>query len=627
MGERVVRPYGWLLVVLAIWAAFLIATVELRRESLWNDEAWTAWAVHSPYVADTLGRVRADVHPPLYFLLIDGWTLAAGDSVYSLRLFSALCGMIGLAATYAVGVRLFDRWTGFIGLVVLGTASFFVYYTREARMYSLLLALSAVSTLLYLRWREVRATGPVALTRKIPKYNSLLWGLFYGLSLAALAYTHYAGVLIAITHILHWVVSPHPKARLRTIIINLLPYVLAVILFGAWLPTFLTQMRANPNGPLAIPIPTDWGTVAGLVLILTGGNWWLYLLPFVLGRAIPALRQYWRPVLLLVIWLLLTPTALLILNALVAPVYQVRYAIAMLPAGALLVAYAVRQMKIPKLATHYVLPLLAVGVLAYSQLTIDKNIWSEKPQWETVIRGMMETRQPLEPIITDFAPYSPSAYYDRQLDIRRGVSLDLSWRLHSPQEVGERVNMFQNAPPVWVALPVNTAKTWQIVAQLDETRTAGYQSSLVNMIFYRFDPGDESDLQFRFGDAVQVESAPLADETFVMQPDEPLCVDLGLTALKDLDNSLSAGLHLVDITGTQTIAQWDEGLGVVTEGSPIERRPCLTIQAGTPAGHYHLELVIYEWATLERLRLIEDGSGQAVAWGDVLMLAAVDVPE
>lgn len=614
MGERVVRPYEWLLVVLAIWAVFLITTVDLRRESLWNDEAWTAWAVHSPYVADTLGRVRADVHPPLYFLLIDGWTLAAGDSVYSLRLFSALWGMIGLAATYAVGVRLFDRWTGLIGLVVLGTASFFVYYTREARMYSLLLALSAVSTLLYLRWRG----------RK-----TILRGLIYGVSLAALAYTHYAGVLMAITHILHWVVSPQPKARLRTIIINSLPYVLAAVLFSAWLPTFLTQMRANPNGPLAIPIPTDWATVAGLVLILTGGNWWLYLLPFVLGRAIPALRQYWRPVLLLVIWLLLTPTALLILNALAAPVYQVRYAIAMLPAGALLVAYAVRQMQIPRLPEQwrYALPLLAVAVLTYSQLTIDKNIWPEKPQWETVIRSMMDERQPLEPIITDFAPYSPSAYYDRQFDIRQGISLDLSWRLHSPQEVSERVNTFQNAPPVWVALPVNTAKTWQIVAQLDETRTAGYQASLVNMIFYRFDPSDESDLQFRFGDAVQIESAPLANEIFVMQPDEPLCVDLELTALKDLDNSLSAGLHLVDITGTQTIAQWDEGLGVVTKGSSIERNPCLTIQAGTPAGHYHLEFVVYEWATLERLRLIEDGSGQAVAWGDVLMLAAVDVPE
>lgn len=613
MGESAIRPYLWFMAALVIWGAFLIATVDLQRESLWNDEAWTAWAVHSPYLVDTVGRVRADVHPPLYFLLIDGWTLVAGDSVYVLRLFSALCAMLGLAATYAVGVRLFDRWTGLIGLVVLGTASFFVYYTREARMYSLLLALSAVSTLFYLRWQG----------RK-----TLIHGLVYSVSLAALAYTHYAGVLVILTHILHLAVTIRLKS-LRNSLFSLLPFALGILLFAPWLPTFLTQMRANPNGPLAIPVPTDWATVAGLLLILTGGNWWLYLLPFVLGRAIPAVREYWRSLLLLLLWLLLTPIALLILNALVAPVYQVRYAIAMLPAGALLVAYAVRQMGIPGLAGQwrYVLPILTVGLLAYTQLTVDKNLWPEKPRWETVIRGMMDARQSLEPIITDFAPYSPSAYYDRQFDIRHGASLDLSWRLHSPQEVRERVAIFNDAPSIWVALPVNTPKTWQIVTRLDGQRGIGYRDSLVNMIFYRFDPNADGDLQFRFGDAVRFESAPLADEIFVLRADEPLCVDLTLRALKDLDNSLSAGLHLVDITGTQTVAQWDEGLGIVTEGSLIERTPCLTLTEGTPAGHYHLELVVYQWATLERLPLIEDGGDKEVAWEDVLMLAAVDVPE
>ena len=86
--------------------AFLIATVDLRRESLWNDEAWTAWAIRSPYVRDMLQRVEADVHPPLYFLMVGTLGRFAGDSVLALRWPSTLFSLIGLAATYALGLSL-----------------------------------------------------------------------------------------------------------------------------------------------------------------------------------------------------------------------------------------------------------------------------------------------------------------------------------------------------------------------------------------------------------------------------------------------------------------------------------------------------------------------------------------
>jgi len=103
---------------------------------------------------DTFTRIRDDVHPPLYYLALDVWVMATGESVYAVRLLSTLFGLVVLAGTYATGARLFDRQTGLMAVVVLGTASFFVYYTREARMYTLLLALAALSTWAYVRWME-----------------------------------------------------------------------------------------------------------------------------------------------------------------------------------------------------------------------------------------------------------------------------------------------------------------------------------------------------------------------------------------------------------------------------------------------------------------------------------------
>ncbi|MBA3871506.1 MAG: glycosyltransferase family 39 protein [Anaerolineae bacterium] len=601
--------------------AFLLATVDLRRESLWNDEAWTAWAIRSPYVRDLLQRVEGDVHPPLYFLLLGGLDRFAGDSVLALRWPSALFSLIGLAATYALGKRLFDRRTGIIALILLGTASFFVYYAREARMYSLLMALAVLATLLYVRWRA----------------KPSLWRAFaYSLAMTALLYTQYAGIFIIASHLLHAIVTQFfSRTQLRAKWYRLpLPYIVAAILFLPWLPTFIKQMHSNPNGPLAIPVPTNWATVAALILILTGGNWGLMVVPFVLGTAIPKMRQYSSTILLLIVWLLVTPISLLALNMWFAPIYQVRYTIGMLPAGALLVAYGLRHIGLPQGLPTGKIPirLIASGVtivlvawLTYVQLTMFSELWPPKPAWETTIRSMISPRKLLDATISDMAAYSPAAYYDRQLGVRRGVGLDLSWRLQTPEEVHKLVSKLDSEPSVWIVLPVNTAKSWQVAAQLDQNRSIGYRSGLGNMVFYRFDRGGSTDLQFEFGQRLHYNGKLLADQELSTQAGQQLCVNITLETLEDVDNSFSVGLHLVDITGNVNAAQWDNGFGPHKAHETVALAPCLNIPQSVPTGPYHLELTIYNWSTLERLPVLETSIRTPVAWGDVLMMQAVDV--
>jgi len=601
--------------------AFLIATIDLRRESLWNDEAWTAWAIRSPYIRDMLQRVEADVHPPLYFLLLGSLDRFASDSVLALRWPSALFSMIGLAATYALGKHLFDRRTGIIALILLGTASFFVYYAREARMYSLLMALAALATLLYVRWR----TKP-SVWRAIP----------YSLVMASLLYTHYAGIFVIASHVLHALITQVFKtSRLRSKWLMLpLPYILTAVLFVPWLPTFLRQMHSNPNGPLAIPVPTNWATVAALVLILTGGSWGLTLTPFILGSAIPRIHQQASTILLLLIWLLLTPISLLALNVWFAPVYQVRYTIGMLPTGALLLAYTLRHVGLPqslstgrfpikKITT--IITVVLVAWLAYVQLTMFQELWPPKPAWESVIRSMINERKPLDATISDLAAYSPAAYYDRQLGIKRGIGLDLSWRLQAPDKVHKLVSKLDSEPAVWVALPVNTAKSWQVAAQLDQSRGVGYRSGLGNMIFYRFDQNNTNDLQFQFGERVRYTGHLAADQQLQVKPGEQLCVNIEMQTLTDIDNSFSVGLHLVDITGNINAAQWDSGFGPHAAGEDVKIAPCLDIAESIPAGPYHLELTLYNWSTLERLPVLETSGDKPVSWGDVLMMQAISV--
>jgi hypothetical protein len=613
---------------LILFLAAALSLSGLTQDSLWDDEAWSVWAAGAPTLGESLARVKADVHPPLYFFLLHGWLRLAGDSVLALRLPSLFMGLLALAATYAVGARLFDRQTGLLALALLAGMGFLIYYTREARMYSLLLALGALTIYAGLRWQ-----AQPTLRRALP----------YAALMAALLYTHYAGALLIGAQVL-WLLWLALRGRLGAVgwRNGFIPFALALIAYEFWVPTLLDQLRANPGGPLALPLPTDWGTVAALLLILTGGGGLLYALPFILGSALPRARHHADGLVLLILWLLVTPMVLLLVNALARPLYQVRYVIAILPAFALLMAYGLRWVgdfttQAPRQGAAWRVA-LQVGLLLaliVPQVGNDAAIWPGKPAWEPTIRAMIAARDPLEPTLTDLAPYSPAAYYDRHLGLRQGVSLDLSWWLHPFDELLRLVTTFDREDAVWVALPVNTAKSWHLVGLIAAERGATYRAALQNMIFYRFQRGAGAALQFRFGQVARYAGGAGAAERLIGERGEALCPpiqlevlpdppcgDTGATCPPDLA-SWSVGLHIVDITGNRSIAQWDGGL----EAFLREGAPCLLIPPEAPAGHYHLELSLYNWMSGARLLVIEDGGGEPVGWGDVLRLAAVDVIE
>ncbi len=641
-----------MLAALLIFISFFISVYNIERESLWYDEGWTTWAIHdqveSPnsigetvqYVRDSLTnmmeRIRGDVHPPLYYALLDIWTLLVGDSVLMVRLFSTLVALTGLAATYAIGRMLFDRYTGLMAVVILGTAGFFVYYTREARMYSLLLSLAALSMWAFLRWLQRTSKVRVGV---------------YALLMAGLLYTHYFGALVIMTQAVYlaviWVVCWRIKRMQRAASLPqdknecssipkwhqiFLPYFGALVLFAPWIPPLIDQMAWHPNGPLAIPLPTDWGTVAALWLIVTSAHWGLFVAPFVLGRAVFVMVRDKRAqygVSLLVLWVLLTPVFILTLNVWVAPLYQMRYTIAILPAGALLAAYALRHVG----DFSFVKPVVRIGLamflllwMTYTQLAMFSQFWPEKPRWWEGFYQMVEARQPLEPAIVHIAPHSVEGYYSRQFGVRQGISLDILWRDHTPEEVRELVAVFDNAPSVWAVLPSNVPQTWDVITALSDGREVGYRDTVMNIIFYRFDrdEGERVDWQFRFGEMVHYGGG--IGRQIYAKVGETFCYDVPLTALEDIDGSYSMGLHMTqgyDVMNTQ----WDGGLGVHEAGEAFMISPCIDIPPDIERGIYQLRLNVYDWRTVTRLYVVEGLDDKNLFWGYDIVLGNVVVDE
>ena len=174
------------------------------------------------------------MHPPLYFLLLDGWAALVGDSVFSVRLLSLLFGILGLTVTFVVCRKLFNDQAGLIVLAWLGTHSFFIYYCREARMYTLLLCLSGLSMGAYLTWLK-RPTGCRTFR--------------YVVTAVLLFYTHYCGFFILLTHGIHLLLT-RPSRWHRW----LLAVGLSLLLYTPWLPILWQQLLSHPDGPLILPV-------------------------------------------------------------------------------------------------------------------------------------------------------------------------------------------------------------------------------------------------------------------------------------------------------------------------------------------------------------------------------------
>lgn len=130
-----------------LFAATILRLLSLNQ-SLWLDEAISAFAVKN---FDFFGIITkfstGDVHPPLYYLVLKLWTGLFGFSEIALRAPSVIAGVATVFVVYKIGEKLFNRHVGLLAGLFLAVNPLAVYYSQEARMYSL--AMLAISVAAY----------------------------------------------------------------------------------------------------------------------------------------------------------------------------------------------------------------------------------------------------------------------------------------------------------------------------------------------------------------------------------------------------------------------------------------------------------------------------------------------
>lgn len=109
----------WLALGVTLILSWLFLNFDLEGKSLWTDELFTAeWSFLSP--KEVIQHTAADVHPPLYFLLLSLWTNCAGHSDFALRWFSIASGWLSIAVLYRLGRDLENRGAGWFSASLWG---------------------------------------------------------------------------------------------------------------------------------------------------------------------------------------------------------------------------------------------------------------------------------------------------------------------------------------------------------------------------------------------------------------------------------------------------------------------------------------------------------------------------
>jgi mannosyltransferase len=184
-----------------VLASFALRAYHLDFQSLWRDEvdtiALTTRAL--PRLLATFTRPKEN--GPLYFLLLRPWIALTGDSEFSVRFFSLAFGVLAIPLAYALGRRWLSPLGSMLGALLMAFSPYLIWYSQEAKMYTLITFLTLLSLYLYM---EALARG------RWPYWAA------YVVATSFCLYTHILAALIIPLEISLFVVGwPRHRARLK----------------------------------------------------------------------------------------------------------------------------------------------------------------------------------------------------------------------------------------------------------------------------------------------------------------------------------------------------------------------------------------------------------------------------
>jgi mannosyltransferase len=250
----------WLIVCTTLAGGVLRFTI--LGQSYWYDEAVTVGLVRSSFFSMLRALPGTESTPPLYYGIAWVWSRIFGTTEVALRSLSALFGTAAIPVAAAAGKELISRPAGALTGALVAASPLLVWYSQEARAYSLYVLLSALSLLFFAR------------ARRSPSKRRLAW---WALASALAIWTEYfAGFLVVAEALLLSLDRPSrprlklPLAALAGSTALLLPLVYKQVHNGrnTWIGEESLRYRVELGVRWFLGLPSHlWWVVAAVALV------------------------------------------------------------------------------------------------------------------------------------------------------------------------------------------------------------------------------------------------------------------------------------------------------------------------------------------------------------------------
>jgi uncharacterized membrane protein len=442
----------------------------LTTESLWYDETFTAWLAGLP-LPNLIAATMGDVHPPTWYMLEWGMAQLLGNNAFALRLISALAGIALIPAVYYLARAFgFDYQKSLASAALTAVAPFLVYFSQEARAYSLIFLLTTLAT-----WAVVKRR----------------WWLLV-VTAAPAMYLHNLTVLYIAA--LAWLALYRYHSDWRILARALLAFGLVGILWVPWLVWGLLGQVSDVSNGFWVRVPT-LGTP---VYILTGLLWSnkatllvLVTVPILTVALVYGIKATPRPVLVQLLGLLLVPLGLgLILSFLVAPVIVDRVIGSSAIALILLIAPALIPTPWPQTTwTRYALPAMFAVTLAVYYFAFYTTDRIGRYPWDYGLDTFLSEQRPNDAIFhanlatymvyTYYLPHMPQVVWQQANDLSQSLTDQTKWAMAMRQVQFDDISC--NYDRWWIAFYENPTTSDHERAEIERI-VSQYGGKLENTI-------------------------------------------------------------------------------------------------------------------------------------------------
>ncbi len=227
---RMNKQRSLFIVSLLAFLAFALRIFEIAKQSFWYDEAFSVYLARFDLGTIT-ARTAADIQPPLYYYLLNVWMTLTGDSEFAVRFLSLGFGVLTIPLMYVTARRLFNSTAALFAALIATFSALYLWYSQEARMYTLITFLGLLSS--------------YALLRALQRNEGTRWWIVFAVASIAAVYTHYfAFALLSF----QFIYALYLVVRRRSFVVRpLVAFAAILIAFAPWVPSMLNRLGEDAS--------------------------------------------------------------------------------------------------------------------------------------------------------------------------------------------------------------------------------------------------------------------------------------------------------------------------------------------------------------------------------------------